>query len=420
MSAHGVFSSNSGSATMHSEFMAFAGDDDSLMLLRDWAQRQGFPAASVQQGGSDLLATMLESSPPPKIVLVDIDGQVDPVAVVKRLVELCGAECKIAPFGSANDVGLFHRMLGVGAVDYLVKPLAGDSLNQAMSSALKSERNPAAVNKEAKIIVVMGVRGGIGASTIAVNLGWLMAEEAKMNVALLDLDLHFGTSSLALDLEPGRGLRDIVSSPHRVDGLIIASSMTEANDRFSVLAAEEAVDDAVTIDGAAITALLKEMKGNFDYVIVDMPRHLFPLQKRLLMAASDIILVTELSLAGIRDTLRFKTALKNLETPAVVTLVASRTSLARSGHVESAVFEKSTQAKIDFVVPEDMKSVALAANSGKALAAVAKNSPVAKAIHTLVRKLTEANAPAVPKQGVINRLFGGSKSKPSSKDGAKK
>ena len=94
----------------------------------------------------------------------------------------------------------------------------------------------------------------------------------KMSCALLDLDLQFGTSALALDLEPGRGLRDIVNSPHRVDGLMIASSMVNESDLFSVLGAEEAVDEFVPMDAGAITALLKEMKGNFDFIIVDLPR----------------------------------------------------------------------------------------------------------------------------------------------------
>jgi pilus assembly protein CpaE len=410
----------SGGVAMHGEFMAFVGDDDSLVILREWVQRQGFPSACVQPGGPELFANMAESTTPPKIALVDVDGQPDPVSVVKRLSELYGSVCKLILIGSANDVSLYRRMVNAGAVDYLVKPLASEGLNQAMQLALKSERNAATEIKEAKTVIIMGARGGIGASTIAVNMGWLMAEEANLNVALLDLDLHFGISSLALDLEPGRGLRDILSSPHRVDGLMIASSMTAASDRFSVLATEEAVDDAVNIDGAAITALLNEMRNNFDFVIVDLPRHLFSLQKRLLMSANYIVLVTELSLAGIRDTLRLKAALKNLETPAEIILVASRTSLTRSGHVDIPVFEKSTQAKIDFVVPEDSKSMALAANSGKTLTAVAKSAPITRTLMAIAAKLTGEKAFAGKKQGLLKKIFGNSKPKSSSKQDAKK
>ena len=223
----------------------------------------------------------------------------------------------------------------------MVKPLSPEVLNQALAAALRghSQGNKSEA-KEARLIVVIGTRGGVGASTIAVNTGWILAHETKSDCALLDLDLQFGTSALALDLEPGRGLRDIVNSPQRVDALMIASSIVPESDQFSVLGAEEAVDEYVQMDGGAITALLKEMTGNFDYIIVDLPRHLLAAQKRLLSAAHEIVLVTELSLAGIRDSLRIKTALTTLGCSAALTVVASRTGPTRAGQVDRSAFRK--------------------------------------------------------------------------------
>ncbi len=374
--------------TMHDEFMAFVIDEDSLHTLRSWADRQGFPPASVQQGGPDIFAQMLEASTPPKMAIVDIDGQGDPVAAATRLVSLCGPDKKIIAVGSANDVALYRRMLNAGVTDYLVKPLSVDALNQATTAALRGGVQGKAEAKEARLIVVIGTRGGVGASTIAVNTGWLLAHELKFNCVLLDLDLHFGTTSLALDLEPGRGLRDIVNSPQRLDGLMIASSIVQESDTFSVLGAEEAVDEFVQMDSGAITALLKEMMGNFDYVVVDLPRHLLATQKRLLTTAHDIVLVTELSLAGIRDSLRIKTALNTLGCAATLTVVASRTGPTRAGQVDMASFEKGAQIKINAVIPEDHKSVTTASNSGKALGEVARNAPVTKALLTLAQKLS--------------------------------
>ncbi len=310
MSARGHYSNDAGDAVMHGEFMAFVNDDESLSIIRGWAQRQGFPPATAQLGGPDMFAQMLETAAPPKMAIVDIDGQEDPVGAAARLISLCGPDCKIIALGTANDVRLYRSMMGAGIVDYLVKPLSVEVLNQALSAALKGATGGKMSAKEAKTIIVIGVRGGVGASTIAVNTAWLMAHNIGFNVALLDLDLQFGTSSLALDLEPGHGLRDIVSSPHRVDGLMIASSMVSESEQFAVLGAEEAIDEVLPMDNAAITALLKEMRGDFDFIVVDMPRHLFASQKRLLATAHEIVLVTELSLAGIRDTLRIKTALK--------------------------------------------------------------------------------------------------------------
>jgi pilus assembly protein CpaE len=420
MSARGHNSSGEDSgAVMHGEFMAFAGDEDSLGTLRAWAERQGLPHATVQQGGPDLFAQMLEGAGPPKLAIVDIDGQTDPIGVASRLAGLIGAESKLVIIGSANDVSLYRRMLGAGVTDYLVKPLSGEMLNQALAAALRGQAPGKPESREAKIIIITGARGGVGASTIAINTGWILAHEMKATAALLDLDLQFGTSALALDLEPGRGLRDIVNSPHRVDGLMIASSMVSASDTFSVLGAEEAVDEFVPMDAGAITALLKEMKGNFDYIIVDLPRHLFASQKRLLSSAHHLLVVTELSLAGIRDTLRLKTALHALGCPGTLTVVASRVSGAHAGQVDTAAFEKGAQIKIHMIIPEDPKSVAQAANSGKALSAVAAQAPVTKAMRGLAAHIAGPGAAAKKgKGGLMAKLFAG---KPgAAKDGAKK
>ncbi|MDR3450028.1 MAG: hypothetical protein P4M15_09850, partial [Alphaproteobacteria bacterium] len=148
----GMFGHND-DAVMHGEFMAFAADEASLGSLRGWAERQGYPAASVQQGGADMFAHMLESSSPPKMAIIDIDAQADAAAVTARLVSLCGADCKLIAIGSANDVGLYRRILGAGAVDYLVKPLTADMLNQALASALRGQTGGKPDVKEARIAV---------------------------------------------------------------------------------------------------------------------------------------------------------------------------------------------------------------------------------------------------------------------------
>lgn len=379
-----------------SEFLAYAIDEDSLGSLRHWAERQGYAGASVQQGGPDMFAQVLESAAPPKLAVVDIDGQTDPLAAAARLVALCGPQCRLVITGSTNDVGLYRRMLATGAVDYLVKPLTSDILNQALQAAQRGGgKNAAEAAKEAKTIVFVGARGGVGTSTIAVNCGWLLAHEHNQTAALLDLDLQFGTSSLALDLQPGRGLRDIVSSPHRVDNLMIASSLISESDKFGVLGGEEPVDEPVHIEGAAITALLAEMKQNFDYILVDLPRHLFASQKRLLSSSHTIIIVSELSLAGIRDTLRLKAALGQLGYMGQVRCVASRLSSAHAGQINTAAFEKGAQIKIDLTVPEDAKAVAEAANGGKALGDVAKGAAITKALLSLCALI----APRKPDDG---------------------
>jgi pilus assembly protein CpaE len=389
---------------MHPEFMAFVSDEASLATARSFAERQGFPGGAAQMGGPELFLQMLEQAAPPKLVMIDFDGQSDAAGLAARLATKCGSECKLIAIGTTNDVGLYRRMLAVGVADYLVKPLSIDMLTQSYSSVLRG--NKADGSREAKIIVAIGARGGVGATTIAVNAGWLLANKLKFQVALLDLDLQYGTSSLALDLEPGRGLRDVVASPTRVDSLMVASSMVAASEHFSVLGAEEAIEEVVPIDSGAISALLKEMRGNFDFIIVDLPRHMIATQKRLLAMAHEIVLVSELSLAGIRDTLRIKNALSTLGSGIAVSVVTSRVSGSSASQVDQGAFEKGAQVKINLSIPEDPKAIAQAANTGKPLGAVASDAPVTKALLALAGKLAGQSSDAAAKGGVLRWLWG--------------
>ena len=110
----GIFSfGQSSDQVMHGEFMGFVTDDDSLASLRGWAEKQGYPQATVQHGGPDMFAQMLESSAPPKMAMIDIDGQNDPAAITARLLSLCGGDCRLIIVGTANDVSLYRRILNL-------------------------------------------------------------------------------------------------------------------------------------------------------------------------------------------------------------------------------------------------------------------------------------------------------------------
>src|SRR5207302_8126765 len=121
---------------------------------------------------------------------------------------------------------------------------------------------------------------------------------------LIDLDLQFGNLALGLDLEPGRGLREALEHPERIDSLLITGAMNGTTERLRVLAAEEPLDDHPQLDPASVDPLLAALDENFDCIIVDLPRTLDGMARRLLARADTIVIVTDLSLTAMRDTQR--------------------------------------------------------------------------------------------------------------------
>ena len=111
---------------------------------------------------------------------------------------------------------------------------------------------------------VVGVRGGVGASMVTSSISWLMAHEFNRRVALLDLDLHFGTGALTFALEPGRGLCDALDNPSRVDGLFIERAMIKESDDLCILGAEAPLNDPMSPDPSALGHLHTQLSEGFE------------------------------------------------------------------------------------------------------------------------------------------------------------
>jgi hypothetical protein len=132
----------------------------------------------------------------------------------------------------------------------------------------------------------------------------MLSADHKMPTALLDLDVHFGTGALTLDLEPGRGLTDAIDNPSRIDGLFIERAMIRANDNLAILSAEAPINAPLLTDGTAFMQLAEEFRHAFDATVVDLPRNMLINFPQLLANMQVVIVVTELTLCGARDGIR--------------------------------------------------------------------------------------------------------------------
>ncbi|QQR69060.1 MAG: hypothetical protein IPI58_09625 [Alphaproteobacteria bacterium] len=401
-------SSHEDKTSLHSEFMAFVTDDESAKVLQDYARSQSMPESTVQYGGPDLVVQLLSNATPPGVLVVDIDGHEDPVEHILPIASMCANIARVIAIGSINDVRLYHDLLANGIVDYLVKPLSVKLLAATVDKAQRAAITGAAAERRpGRFTIICGARGGVGASTVAVNVAWLCAHELKINTLLWDLDLHYGISALALDLEPGRGLRELLETPTRVDGLMVASSLISESDKLSVLGSEEALEASFIFDSMAGSALLRELRGHFDMILLDMPRWLLPGARSFLAEADSVMMVGDFSLISIRDINRVKDVLKGLGNegtappPCILAAYGGNRDAGRQ-QIDQATFERGVQGKLDYLLPDDGKGLREAANLGKALGEVMPNSPLVTALRPLAQRLSGVT----PKTATKNAWFG--------------
>jgi len=369
-------------------FSAFLSDLDSEDVARSVASDLSYPLERIHNGGVRYAVQSLAVSPSPSILLVDLSESTDPLEDVNALAEVCEPGTMVIACGVINDVRFYRELIASGIQDYLLKPFTDEQLHQsimdAQAAALGQRAAEAVDDSPHTLTAVIGVRGGVGASSIAVSTAWLLAEGRKRPTSLLDLDVHFGTAALSLDLEPGRGLTDAIENPSRIDGLFIERALVRATERLGVLSAEAPISQPLTGDGSAFLQLVDELRAATSFTLLDLPRHMLVQHPSMLHDVAYVVVVTELTLAATRDTIRLLSWLKANSPASRVILVANKVPAAGSEEIARKEFESSIEHKLDVVLPYDAKMAAQAAKLGKPLAEVSKATKVGLALEQIV------------------------------------
>jgi pilus assembly protein CpaE len=221
-------------------------------------------------------------------------------------------------------------------------------------------------------------------------MAWLMGDKVGRSTALLDLDIHFGTGALGLDLEPGRGLTDAIENPSRIDGLFIERAMVRANDKLCVLSAEAPINQPLLTDGSAYFQLIEEIRGAFETTVIDLPRATLVQHPHLVTDAHVCVVVVEFTLAATRDAIRILSWLKANAPQSRVIVVANRVGATNLQEISRKDFEKSIERKVDVIVPLDVKAAVQAAKLGQPFVKAAGSPKVAQPMNQLVNLTVSA------------------------------
>ena len=394
--------SPSRTGTMREPFTAFVCDDVTADSLRPVAVELGWAPDKINKGGLRNAVQTLSVSASPQILFVDLSESGDPLNDINALAEVCEPGTVVIAAGQVNDVRLFRDLVASGIQDYLLKPFSPDQLRDAFANAQAVFNAPRQADANAErphmMAAIIGARGGAGASTIATSVAWMMGDRAGRSTALLDLDVHFGTGALALDLEPGRGLTDAIENPSRIDGLFIERAMVKANDKLAILSAEAPISQPMLTDGAAFYQLQEEMRSAFETTIIDLPRAMLVQHPHLMQDVQTTLVVTELTLASARDVIRILSWLKSNAPQTQVIVVANRVTTTGPSEISRKDFESSIERKLDYAISFDPKVVTQAAKLGKTVAEAGKGTKVGAVLGEIVDRL-EAVGDAVATTG---------------------
>ena len=345
--------------------------------------------ASIREGSIDTALSLSDWPRDLDLLVVDLAGSSDPVADAAALKTALPSSCIVIAVGRVNDVALYRDLMGAGFSDYLALPLGEGLIGRAVERALEQRDrggggSAAGGNKAAakpRTLSVLGARGGVGATTLAVTLAAMLGSRLEEDVLLIDFDLHYGSLMLALDLEAIDALREALDQPDRIDALFIQQVAQKKSDYLYAIGAEEPPGGGFQARPHAAADFLRSVHRRFRWIVADVPRGDPVIQRQVIEAATDLLLVTDLSLPGVRD---------DVAPSARLHLVTSGIIDPRRSAVKVADLERTLKRKVDCQIPADVPSALAAVNFGKPLSEAAPNSPIVKALRPLVAALDQA------------------------------
>ena len=311
----------------------------------------------------------------------------------------------------AEDVtpASLHQLLRQGADEFVPYPLPEGELQQAVER-IRTAQQPQAVetgrtaqlksgtNKQGAVFVTHGIAGGTGATTLAVNLAWELAELCAgdtPNVCLLDLAFQFGTASTYLDLPRREAVFEMLSDTESMDDETFGQSLLTYGDKLQVLTAPSDMIPLDIVTPEDITRVIDIARAHFDYVVIDMPSTLVQWTETVLTAAHLYFTTLEIDMRSAQNTLRFKRALQSEELPVeklryVLNRAPKFTDLGGRARVKR--LGESLDISIEVQLPDGGKPITQAADHGAPLAEAAAKNPLRREIAKLAVSIHELNA----------------------------
>jgi pilus assembly protein CpaE len=328
----------------------------------------------------------------PDVVVISLDS--DQAKALTLIGQLASEypDVPILAISARGDGQAILQALRSGAREFLTAPVVLEELLKALQRLQRTrggesrQGGEAAPKVESQVIAVLGSRGGVGCTNLAVNLGATLAQEPGHNVALIDLDLALGDSDIALDLMADYTLADVALNVDRLDMTFLRRSLCKHACGLSLLPHPVAMEDATLIREDHLQRVIGLLRASYTHLVLDLSKSFSPTDLTALRMADSILLVAQLELSSLRNVVRMLLALSADEALGPkVHIVLNRVGSENDISIKKA--EETIGKPVYWQVPNDPKPVIESRNHGAPLIVHAPKSKVQQSIAGLAQSL---------------------------------
>ena len=263
----------------------------------------------VQEGGIPAAVQLYQENTTPNLILLETKRTgPDLIAELEQLAEVCDEGTNVVVIGHRNDISLYRDLIARGVAEYLVAPLTMASVMEIVNALFV---NPGA-DPLGHSIAFVGAKGGVGSSTIAHNVAWIIASQFESDVVLADLDLAFGTANIDFDQDPQQGIAEAVFSSDALDDTYLDRLLAKCSDHLSLLAAPSTLDREYDFEETAFDTMIEVAQRGTPNVVLDVPHSWNAWTKHLLAEADKVVITATPDLACLRNTKNLVDVLREL------------------------------------------------------------------------------------------------------------
>lgn len=340
----------------------------------------------IHMGGLDAAVELFQSVPTPNLILLETGAAPrDMLPALASLSEVCDPSTKVVIIGHYNDVWLYRELMRNGISEYMVAPVGlADIVGVIGGLYVDPEAKPLGSS-----IAFIGAKGGVGASTIAHNVGWAISALFKNEVVIADMDLPYGTANINFDQDPPQGIAEAVFSPERIDDVYLDRLLAQCAENLSLLAAPSTLDRVFDFRDDSFAHLIDVAQRSVPHVVLDVPHCWNGWTRTTLARADEVVIVASPELANLRNTKNLLDTLKQLrpnDTPP--RLILNQVGIPKRPEI----------APLDFCGPLGIKPIATiafepalfgnAANNGRMLGETDAANPIVQSINEIAHILT--------------------------------
>ena len=340
----------------------------------------------VTGGTVTVAANRFASAPTPNLSILETPARPEDIlAELGPLAEVCDPNTRVIVIGRFNDIGLYRELIRNGISEYLVSPVGMPDLLTAIASIfVDPEAEPLG-----RSIAFIGVKGGVGSSTVAHNCAFGISTLFSTETVLADLDLPYGTANIDFDQDPAQGIAEAVFSPDRLDEVFLDRLLTKCSEHLSLLAAPSLLDRAYDFERGAFLPVMEVLQRTAPVSVLDVPHVWSDWTRALLAEADEVVLTAVPDLANLRNAKNMVDALKKLRpNDKLPHLVLNQVGMPKRPEIVPADFFEPLELEPMAIIPFDAPMFGNAANSGRMIFEVDPKSPISETFSQIAHVVT--------------------------------